>query len=134
LKTKRLVDMLDLFVPICKDHGKLVNGSAVHYKYYLADVEGFKNMTVVIPNLGGQTNDYFVLKAWENWKEVFAKWLLDGDKGDISDEEDDDDEDMEDMQDVLGNNWDDTESEVTDNEEEVMDNEDDDESTDKEED
>jgi hypothetical protein len=71
LKTKCLVDMLDLFVPICKDHGKLVNGSAVCYKYYLADVEGFKNMTVVIPNLGGQTNDYFVLKSWEDWKEVF---------------------------------------------------------------
>jgi hypothetical protein len=66
LKTKRLVDMSDLFVPIRKDHGKLVNVHAVHYKYYLADVEGFKNMTVVIPNLGGQTNDYFVLKAWED--------------------------------------------------------------------
>jgi hypothetical protein len=112
----------------------LVNGSAVCYKYYLADVEGFKNTTVVIPDFGGQTNDYFVLKAREDWKEVFAKWLLDGDKGDISDEEDDDDEDTEDVQDVLGNNWDDAESKVTDNEEEVTDNEDNDESTDKEED
>jgi hypothetical protein len=89
---------------------------------------------VVIPDLGGQTNDYFVLKAREDWKEVFTKWLLDSDKGDISDEEDDDDEDTEDVQDVLGNNWDDTESEVTDNEEEVTDDEDDDESTDEEED
>jgi hypothetical protein len=60
--------------------------------------------------------------------------ILDGDKGDISDEEDNDDEDTEDVQDVLGNNWDDTESEVTDNEEEVMDDEDDDESMDEEED
>jgi hypothetical protein len=42
---------------------------------------------------------------------------------------------MEDVQDILGNNWDDTESKVTDNmnEEEVTDNEDDDESTDEEE-
>jgi hypothetical protein len=71
LKNKRLVDMSDLFVPIRKDHGKLVNGSAVRYKYYLADVEGFINMTVVIPNLGGQTNDYFVLKAREDWKDSF---------------------------------------------------------------
>jgi hypothetical protein len=39
-----------------------------------------------------------------------------------------------DVQDVLGNNWDDAESEVMDNEEEVMDDEDDDESTDEEED
>jgi hypothetical protein len=122
--------MTHLFVPIHKDHGKLVNGSAVCYKYYLADVEGFKNMTVVIPNLGGQTNDYFVLKSWEDWKEVFTKWLLDGDSSDISDEEDDKDEDMEEVQDILGNNWDDTESKVMDNEEEVMDDEDNDESTD----
>jgi hypothetical protein len=103
LKNKCLADMSDLFLPIRKDHGKLVNGSAVRYKYYLADVEGFISPTVVIPDLGGQTNDYFVLKAREDWKEVFTKWLLDGDKGDISDEEDDDDEDTEDMQDVLGN-------------------------------
>jgi hypothetical protein len=41
---------------------------------------------------------------------------------------------QKDVQDVLGNNWDDAESKVTDNEEEVMDNEDDDESTDEEED
>jgi hypothetical protein len=39
-----------------------------------------------------------------------------------------------DMQDVLGNNWDNTESEVMDNEEEVTDDEDDDGSTDEEED
>jgi hypothetical protein len=131
LKNKRLADMSDLFVPIRKNHGKLVNGSAVCYKYYLADVEGFIDTTVVIPDLGGQTNDYFVLKAREDWKDIFRKWLLDGD---ISDEEDDDDEDTEDMQDVHGNNWDDAESKVTDNEEEVMDDEDDDESTDEEED
>jgi hypothetical protein len=97
-------------------------------------VEGFISTTVVIPDLGGQTNDYFVLKAQEDWKDIFHKWLLDSDKGDISDEEDDDDEDTEDVQDVLGNNWDDAESEVTDNEEEVTDDEDDDESTDEEED
>jgi hypothetical protein len=35
------------------------------------------------------------LKAREDWKDIFTKWLLDGDKGDISDEEDDDDEDTE---------------------------------------
>jgi hypothetical protein len=134
LKTKCLVDMSDLFVPICKDHGKLVNGSTVCYKYYLADVEGFKNTTVVIPNLGGQTHDYLVLKSCKDWKEVFTKWLLVGTTRDISNEEDDDDEETKDVQDVLGNNWDDTESEVMDSEEEVTDNEDDDEFTDEEED
>jgi hypothetical protein len=122
------------FVPIHKDHGKLVNSSADCYKYYLADVEGFKNMTVVIPDIGGQTNDYLVLKSWEDWKEVFTKWLLDGDKGKIYDEEDDNDEETKDVQDLLGDNWDDAESEVTDNMEEVTDDVDDNESTDKEED
>jgi hypothetical protein len=42
-------------------------------KYYLADVEGFINMTVVIPDRGGQTNDYFVLKARENSKDIFGQ-------------------------------------------------------------
>jgi hypothetical protein len=73
LKSKHLADISDLFVPIRKDHGKLVNGSAVRYKYYLADVEGFINTTVVIPHLGRQTNDYFVLKAREAWKDIFRK-------------------------------------------------------------
>jgi hypothetical protein len=41
LKTKHLMEMSDLFVPICIGCGKLVNGQVVDDKYYLADVEAF---------------------------------------------------------------------------------------------
>jgi hypothetical protein len=54
--SKHLVEMSDLFVPICKDYGKLVDGQVVDAKYYLADVEAFHSMAVVVADIGGHQN------------------------------------------------------------------------------
>jgi hypothetical protein len=53
LKLKHLMEMSDLFVPIRKDCGKLVDGQVVDAKYYLADVEAFHSTAVVIPDIRG---------------------------------------------------------------------------------
>jgi hypothetical protein len=106
LKLKHLVEMSDLFVPICKDCGKLVDGQVVDAKYYLADVEAFHSMVVVIPDIRGQQNDYFVLKCWSKWKEMFIDWLKDDMEDVISDEEDLDEGNLAPFYKVLGQNWD----------------------------
>ena len=38
MKSRHLVEMSDLFVPICKNCGKLVDGQVIDAKYYLAVV------------------------------------------------------------------------------------------------
>ena len=84
-------------------------------KYYLADVEAFYNMVVIVADIRGQQNNYFVLKLWEKWKEMFIDWLKDERDNKISDEEDHDEDDKALIQDVLDQNWDQNEDLVPEN-------------------
>ena len=44
-------------------------------KFYVVDVETFKNSIVVIPNVGTK-RDYIMMEPRDNWPEQFAKWLM----------------------------------------------------------
>ena len=64
-----------LFRRILKDvhsiHGNRVTG----LQFYLADVEAFDETVVVIPDIGGPPNGYFVVNTRDKWAEDFEKWL-----------------------------------------------------------
>jgi hypothetical protein len=65
----------EMFAPIRKEVGKIVNGCVTEMKFYLADVEAFVAPLAVIPDIGGLPNDYLVVKNREEWKEDFEAWL-----------------------------------------------------------
>jgi len=45
-------------------------------QFYLADVEAFlTSPLVVIPDMGGNANDYFLLRSLEEWSDGFIKYL-----------------------------------------------------------
>ena len=44
-------------------------------QFYLADVEAFLRPLVVIPDMGGNSNDYFLLKSRQDWRERFIDYL-----------------------------------------------------------
>ena len=44
---------------------------------YLANVEAFVKPLFVIPDIGGQANDYLMLKSRQEWRELFIKYLKD---------------------------------------------------------
>ncbi|MEM7375605.1 MAG: hypothetical protein AAF587_43840 [Bacteroidota bacterium] len=64
----------DFFTPIeVESQGKLEEGGS--RVFYLADVEAFTKPIIVIPDIGGLTNRYFVVKKRSEWKDEFVKWL-----------------------------------------------------------
>ena len=90
---ERQVEMLEIFVPIQKEVGRMRHGYVSKLKFYLADVEAFVDPIVVIPDIGGRATDYFLLKNRTQWQELFVEWLESPPEEDImsNDEEDDDD-------------------------------------------
>ena len=81
----------EIFVPITKEIGGLTNNVVSHMKFFLADVEAIVKAIAVIPDIGGQPNDYFMVKDRETWRTDFMLFLekeLDLD-AEISSEEDD---------------------------------------------
>ena len=55
--------MSELFVPISKEVGGLTQNNVSHLSFFLADVEAFVKPVAVIPDIGGQPNSYFALRA-----------------------------------------------------------------------
>ena len=108
LAAPHLQEMSELFVPICKDSGRLCQGHVVDAIYYLATVNAFMSPTIIIPDIGGWANDYLLLKEREIWKEDFINWLEDGEEDSISVEPDLDSKDeAPPVQEILEQNWDD---------------------------
>ena len=64
-----------LFVPIRKDVLEITNNMVSKMQFYLADVEAFLRPLVVIPDMGGNSNDYFLLKSRQDWRERFIDYL-----------------------------------------------------------
>ena len=87
-----------LFVPLVKDVGKMVDGRVTDLKFYLADVEAFDEPVAVIPDIGGASNAYLLVRKRAEWREDFIKWLRQPyeDCQDTSEEEDEDSEAEED--------------------------------------
>ena len=44
-------------------------------KFYLADVEAIVSPIAVIPDIGGNPNDYFIIKDRETWRMDFISFL-----------------------------------------------------------
>lgn len=69
------VNMSEIFRPITKEVARMEGGYVAKLKFYLADVEAIVDPCVVIPNIGGARNDYFLLKNREEWHQDFCDWL-----------------------------------------------------------
>ena len=84
----------ELFVPIKKEVKGIQNGFVTGMKFYLADCEAIVDTAIVIPDIGGQPNGYFLLKNRTEWGEIFEKWLRKPHTQDvISDDEDSESDD-----------------------------------------
>lgn len=65
----------ELFSPITKDVELQEDGYVSNRTFYLADTEAFLDPACVIPNLGGKSNEYFVVKPRNQWADCFVKWV-----------------------------------------------------------
>jgi len=81
----------DLFLPIIKEVGAMdADGAVLERKFYLADVDAITRTCCAVPNIGGPTNSYFLVKPRSEWHQEFVCWLEkphSDDKMDFSDEE-----------------------------------------------
>jgi hypothetical protein len=76
----------DLMMPITKDVELDDARNVTKRTFYLADTEAFCDPCCVIPNLGGVSNAYFVVKPRNQWAGEFIRWVEDQH---VSDEMDD---------------------------------------------
>ena len=65
----------ELFVPIIKNIGPVRHGEYQELEFFLADVRAFAGEVVVIPDIGGPPNGYFMLRPRGKWREDFTRWL-----------------------------------------------------------
>ena len=87
----------DLMYYVNKDVPLDANGYAQKRNFYLADTEAFVDPLCVIPDLGGPSNRYLVVKARNQWAKEFERWVDDAhimDEMDPLDAAEDEDEVM----------------------------------------
>ena len=65
----------EIFVPITKQVDEHTGDTVGPMTFYLADVETILKPIAVVPDLGGRTNDYFLVKEREEWREDFVEFL-----------------------------------------------------------
>jgi hypothetical protein len=65
----------ELFTPYLLEVGGMRDGWVSSLKFYLADIQSFSEPVVVVPDVGGPTNRYLVLRNRSYWKEDFTAWL-----------------------------------------------------------
>ena len=91
--------MSEFLTPIETEVGEISNKQVAKQTFYLAPVEAFVDPLVVIPDLGGAPNAYFIVKTREEWRQLFVKWLNASHEHDVievTDEEESSEEDDED--------------------------------------
>lgn len=86
----------EIFVPIMKVIGGKSNGNVTKLRFFLADVEAFQDPMVVIPDIGGPPNAYFVCKNRETWRNDFVEWLREPHEHDAMSDSEDEISDQED--------------------------------------
>ena len=69
------VGLSDLFVPLDKEMLEDPNGNSIGRTFFLADVEAFTEPLVVVPDIGGPSNRYFLLHDRPTWVKRFTQWL-----------------------------------------------------------
>ena len=88
----------ELMTPIFKEIELDANGKIQKRTFYLADTEGFADPACVIPDIGGPSNRYFVVKPRNQWADLFNKWVNDPhslDQMDVLDTVEEEDDVME---------------------------------------
>ena len=53
------------------------DGKVKNRTFYLADTEAFVGPCCAVPDIGGPTNRYFVVKPRNEWADAFLKWVKD---------------------------------------------------------
>jgi hypothetical protein len=71
----------------------MTQGHVTKLKFYLADVDAIVQPLAVLPNIGGKSNSYWIVKPRNQWAALFGKWLKDSHKNDAMSDPDDSDED-----------------------------------------
>ena len=90
------IELSEIFVPMTKEVGQIRDNAVTQLKFYLADVDAIVKAIIVVPDIGGQPNAYFMVKDRETWRTDFMAFLerpLDLDEEITSEEEEDDDDD-----------------------------------------
>ena len=98
-------------MPFLKEVEIGADGKVKSRTFYLADTEAFVGPCCAVPDIGGPTNRYFVVKPRNEWADGFLKWVKDEhniDKMDVfpedlptpepSDEDSDEEEDTDESQ------------------------------------
>jgi len=106
------INLSEIFIPIRKIIGGLTNNCVSHLQLNLVDVEAFVRPIAIIPDIGGNPNDYFMLKDREEWCQDFTHWLESPHHYDIIEESDDDDSQEDDQQNYASDSDTDAESPV----------------------
>ena len=73
-----LIVKSDLMIPVCKEVDLDEDGNVTNRTFYLADTEAFENPCCVVPDLGGPSNWYFVVKPRNQWTDLVGEryfWL-----------------------------------------------------------
>jgi len=65
----------ELFDVLTTEVSEFNDGAVLKFKFYLADVDAFKEPCVVVPNVGGANNSYFWVEPKARWLEMFVQWL-----------------------------------------------------------
>ena len=73
-----LIRASDLLTPYIKEDVSFAeDGCVAERTFYLADTEAFLDPCCVVPDIGGPSNRYFVLKPRNMWANEFISWLDD---------------------------------------------------------
>jgi hypothetical protein len=73
----RFIERSDLMMPVLKEVEIGADGKVQNRIFYLADTEAFVGPCCAVPDIGGPTNRYFVLKPQNEWADEFLKWVKD---------------------------------------------------------
>ena len=105
------IERSNLMMPFLKEVEIGADGKVKKRTFYLADTEAFVGPCCAVPDIGGPTNRYFVVKPRNEWADAFLKWVKDEhniDKMDVfpedlptpepSDEDSDEEEDTDESQ------------------------------------
>ena len=93
----------ELFLPIVKEIPNAESNSLATMTFYLANVDDFVGPVTVVPNVGGQSNSYLMLKGRPEWRKDFERWLVSPYESFQPFEEDENQENYNDTQDSTDN-------------------------------
>jgi hypothetical protein len=80
----------DMFTALELEADAMEEGYVTKIKFYLADVEAFVEPVAVVPDIGGKSNGYWMVKPRRDWANLFSKWLqVAHNEDDMSDSESD---------------------------------------------